>query len=39
MKDHTDCRRQFIQLSRAWYADAIVIPQAVEFIRACMEEV
>lgn len=23
MKNHTDCKRQFIQLSRAWYADAI----------------
>lgn len=22
MKDHADCKRQFIQLSRAWYADA-----------------
>lgn len=22
MKDHTNCKRQFTQLSRAWYADA-----------------
>ena len=22
MKDHSECKRQFIQLSKAWYADA-----------------